>query len=124
MVEIAHSGKTDTFDVTASISEDWYTPFNTPIGNMYFIDRNDINETCESSPGDGKCDQFLNRFDFQYDGGDCCASTCKGDLCGWLDDSGVEVQYPFCEVVRALKCGCLYGRHTARCFCWIAMRWH
>ncbi|CAJ1928117.1 unnamed protein product [Cylindrotheca closterium] len=38
---------------------------------------------CEDAPlGDGLCDDYFNTADFEYDGGDCCGSTCTGALCG------------------------------------------
>mmetsp|Transcript_11157 Transcript_11157/g.33289 ORF Transcript_11157/g.33289 Transcript_11157/m.33289 type:complete len:298 (+) Transcript_11157:158-1051(+) len=32
--------------------------------------------------GDGVCDEALNTPDQKFDGGDCCASTCRGSRCG------------------------------------------
>lgn len=38
---------------------------------------------CKDAPlGDGICDKFFNKAEFNYDGGDCCASTCTGAFCG------------------------------------------
>ncbi|CAJ1963880.1 unnamed protein product [Cylindrotheca closterium] len=38
---------------------------------------------CEDAPlGDGLCDDYFNTANFDYDGGDCCGSTCTGALCG------------------------------------------
>jgi len=38
---------------------------------------------CEIPPvGDGVCQDYFNKEEFEYDGGDCCASTCSGIECG------------------------------------------
>jgi hypothetical protein len=83
--EVAHSSKTDTFDVSIMFGETWYSSSNTPL-DAYFVENNDtieLNETtCSSFIGDGNCDLFYNTFDYQYDGGDCCAATCSGSNCG------------------------------------------
>ncbi len=93
--EIAHSSKTDFYDIQSSIAEDWFTPFNTPIDDMYFIQADNIKESCEAFAGNSDCEEFLNNFDYQYDGGDCCAATCVGDRCGFIDDRGKR--YPNCK---------------------------
>ena len=93
--EIAHSAKMDTYDIKLSISEDWFTPLNIPIDDMYFIQADNIEKSCDAFQGDGKCDDFLNNFDYQYDGGDCCATTCIGDKCGFIDEIGKT--YPDCK---------------------------
>jgi len=79
---IAKSGKTNVFDVSTVFELDFYSPFKKPL-EMYFID--ETNEEflyCDEFQGDGKCDPNLNKYDFQYDGGDCCGMTCESDLCG------------------------------------------
>jgi len=46
---------------------------------------------CRDAPlGDGICDDYFNTAEFNYDGGDCCASTCNGPLCG---GSGLSVAF-------------------------------
>ena len=95
--EIAHSSKTDTFDVGSSIVEDWFSAFNTPL-DMYFIeDEENLQQNCGSFVHDGKCDvAVFNTFNYQYDGGDCCASTCnKGASCGAIENS-TEKKYSNC----------------------------
>ncbi len=79
--EIAHSAKMDTYDIKLSISEDWFTPLNIPIDDIYFIQGQKLTKTnCEAFPSNGLCDdEFLNNFEYQYDGGDCCAMTCIGN---------------------------------------------
>ena len=57
---------------------------------------------CQIPPtGDGKCDQFFNNVEFNYDGGDCCRPTCRSSAnyeCGTVPYNGhqVGVGYPFC----------------------------
>jgi hypothetical protein len=83
--ELARSSKTDTFDFSTMFEEQWYTSSNTPL-NLYFVEETGDIElnmtTCSSFINDGNCDSFFNEFDFQYDGGDCCAATCSGSNCG------------------------------------------
>ena len=83
--ELARSSKTYTFDVSTMFEEGWYSSSNTPL-DVYFVEDTDetkLNETtCSSFLNDGNCDLFFNKFDFQYDGGDCCAPTCSGSDCG------------------------------------------
>ena len=47
---------------------------------------------CQSPPsGNGRCDSFFNNAEFQYDGGDCCQSTCVStdeSSCGVREGSG------------------------------------
>ena len=52
---------------------------------MYFFDDNRVKLTdgeCDSFLRDGKCNTFFNVFDYSWDGGDCCGSTCNGLNCG------------------------------------------
>jgi hypothetical protein len=82
--EVAHSSRTDTFDVSTMFGETWYSASNTPL-DVYFIEGGDfdkLNATCLSFINDGECDLSFNSFDYQYDGGDCCAATCSGSSCG------------------------------------------
>ncbi|OEU11409.1 hypothetical protein FRACYDRAFT_245926 [Fragilariopsis cylindrus CCMP1102] len=80
--EVARSSRTDTFDVLTMFEKTWYSSSNTPL-DVYFIEDNDkLHATCPSFIDDGKCDLVLNAFDYQYDGGDCCAATCSGSSCG------------------------------------------
>jgi hypothetical protein len=82
---LARSSKTDTFDVSTMFEEPWYSSSNTPL-DMYFVEENgdiDLNiSTCSSFIGDGNCDEVFDKFDYQYDVGDCCGSTCSGSNCG------------------------------------------
>jgi hypothetical protein len=83
--EVAHSSKTDTFDVSTMFGETWYSSSNTPLDVYFFEDDGDIKinkTTCSLFLNDGNCDLVFNTFDYQYDGGDCCAATCSGSNCG------------------------------------------
>jgi hypothetical protein len=83
-LELARSAKTDTFDISASFDENWVSATNTPL-DMYFfegVNEVEIGEHCDSVLGDGKCDPYLNQLGYDFDGGDCCASTCTGSDCG------------------------------------------
>jgi len=82
-VKIAHSSKTDAFDIEKSFGETWLSTSNTPL-DLYFFDNNDGTEAlhCDSFLGDGKCDQVFNQANYHFDGGDCCASTCISSRCG------------------------------------------
>ncbi len=92
--ELAHSSRSSSFDVSSSFSEDWFSYFNTPL-SMYFIQEENQNllaKNCGSFVNDGICDEAFNNFYYQYDGGDCCASTCSGQPCGkpQIDNYDVE----------------------------------
>lgn len=84
--QLAHSSRSNAFDVSTAFGDDWFSFFNTPL-DMYFIEReseteNDLRENCGSFVNDGSCDEAFNNFFYQYDGGDCCAATCSGHMCG------------------------------------------
>jgi len=50
--------------------------------DLYFMTKKEHNGTCDSFLNDGHCDPNFNAFDYAYDGGDCCASTCTKSNCG------------------------------------------
>jgi len=80
--EIARSPKTDSFDIEQMVEEDWLSPINNRL-DMHFIVADDMAENCDIFLNDGKCDSAFNNFDYQYDGGDCCAATCiRPNICG------------------------------------------
>jgi len=83
--ELAHSAKTDKFDISSAFDEMWYSASGTPL-DLYFFDATGdgvgLNENCGSFLNNGKCDDLFNTIDYQYDGGDCCASTCVQANCG------------------------------------------
>jgi len=83
--ELARSSKTNDFDIATSFENSWVTSSNTPLDLYFFANEHDTNEDalhCESIVGDGKCDEFLNKFDYGFDGGDCCSASCLGSNCG------------------------------------------
>lgn len=79
-VELARSSKTDKFDISTSFSESWVSSSNTPL-DLYFVESQD-GLHCELFLDDGVCDVSFNQPGYQYDGGDCCASTCTQSNCG------------------------------------------
>ena len=85
--ELAHSAKTDAFDVSSSFDGSWYSASGTPL-DLYFFDTDengdDLKDTCGSFLNNGRCDEFFNTLGYQYDGGDCCAATCQKSNCGVL----------------------------------------
>jgi hypothetical protein len=57
---------------------------------------------CQVQPtADGHCDTYYNWLEFEYDGGDCCESTCVSTdkyTCG-KDESGIiDMGYPHCNI--------------------------
>jgi hypothetical protein len=105
-LELAHSAKTDTFEISTSFDESWVSASNTPL-DMYFFDgetETNILEHCNAFLGDGKCDPYLNQLGYDFDGGDCCAATCSQSDCGRKTLEGVfgspkvaEINFPDCK---------------------------
>jgi hypothetical protein len=80
-VELAHSSKTDSFDISTSFDASWVS-VNTPL-DLYFFQSGEKNELhCDLFLGDGICNVEFNQLGYNYDSGDCCASTCVGSKCG------------------------------------------
>jgi hypothetical protein len=57
---------------------------------------------CQIQPTyNGHCDTYYNKHEFEYDGGDCCESTCVSTdmyTCG-KDESGIiDMGYPHCNI--------------------------
>jgi hypothetical protein len=77
--KLARSGATDNFDVSSTFGEVWFSANGAPL-NLYFLDVED--KKCGSFQNDGNCDEELNELGYQYDDGDCCASTCTHPNCG------------------------------------------
>ncbi len=100
---LARSSKTDTFDISSSFESSWVSASNTPLAMYFFENETEIEEHCASGVDDGICDLFFNRLGYDYDGGDCCASTCTKAECGrtgFSDLFGSDVSgihYPDCE---------------------------
>jgi hypothetical protein len=73
------------------------------------ICRNGICECRNNATGDwcqvqpthnGHCDTYYNRLEFEYDGGDCCESTCVSTdeyTCGKDELGIVDIGYPHCN---------------------------
>ena len=84
--EIAHSSSTLTFDIVKAFDDTWLSPDNKPLplSHVTMEDMVDKDLLCDRSEGDGICNPELNKFVFDYDDGDCCATTCVGenDSCG------------------------------------------
>jgi len=83
--KLANSATTDTFDVSTSFDELWYSASGTPLDLYFFDNEEEGSETelnCNSFLNNGRCDLFFNVLNYQYDGGDCCASTCSQSNCG------------------------------------------
>ena len=80
---IAYSTKTYYFDVSMSFEELWYSSSGRPL-QLYFFDEEARldEETCGSFIGDGVCNDYFNRLEFEYDSGDCCAASCTDTFCG------------------------------------------
>jgi hypothetical protein len=81
--ERAHSTETPVFDIAKSFHESWYYPnTTTPIDMFFFAEYQIENLHCDKVLGDGICDVELNDLGYEFDSGDCCASTCTGPNCG------------------------------------------
>eukprot|EP00536_Pseudo-nitzschia_multiseries_P002876 jgi/Psemu1/184676/e_gw1.41.118.1 len=78
----AYSSKTDSFDVSNSFTEPWYSVKNEPLDFFVADLGNNQQDFCENYVGDGICNVFFNTAEYNYDGGDCCYVTCKQSNCG------------------------------------------
>ncbi len=85
--ELAHSSKTSSFDIITASESIWFSIYDRPIA-LNFLENEGNHEdkeffNCGIHVGDGLCNEELNTFMFQYDGGDCCATSCKRpEYCG------------------------------------------
>jgi hypothetical protein len=78
----AQSSVTNSFSVTTAFELNWLSVYNTPI-DLYFIDSTIESDLfCEEFVGDGICNDHLNNYNFRFDGGDCCGTTCSKENCG------------------------------------------
>ena len=94
-LQIARSEQMLTFDIVSAFDSKWTTPHNKPI-RLYFGE-NDANLKgdegrdalgCGFRTRDAQCDAKLNMFEYSYDGGDCCPTSCdfrKDGDCEGLD---------------------------------------
>lgn len=102
-LELARSSKTDTFDISTSFESSWVSASNTPLDMYFFDNETEIEEHCDAGLNDGICDSFFNRLGYDYDGGDCCASTCTRSQCGRTGFSALfgsdvsGIHYPHCR---------------------------
>jgi hypothetical protein len=80
---IVKSDNTDSFDISTSFLESWFTNDGTPADIQFFEKINSDTELhCDAFMNDGVCDDAWNKKFRNYDGGDCCAPTCKHASCG------------------------------------------
>eukprot|EP00536_Pseudo-nitzschia_multiseries_P018400 jgi/Psemu1/55421/gm1.55421_g len=101
--EIAHSTKTDKFDISTSLDEAWYSTRNAPL-DISFSELGQHQHKCLDF-GNGICDHDLNKAALKYDEGDCCAATCLHKSgCGNLSSTlffGVRIDsvygFPSCK---------------------------
>ena len=73
--QAAYSAKTDSFDISTSFSETWYSASNEPL-DLVFFELGENPKNCNSNLNDGICNIFFNKAEFKFDGGDCCVKTC------------------------------------------------
>ena len=78
---IAVSATTDDFDISATFDRRWVSSKGAPL-EVYFFGTDESELYCDKFLGDGRCDAVFNTFGYDYDNGDCCASTCRGVQCG------------------------------------------
>merc|ERR1712238_453327 len=77
------STKTDTYDISTSFDDSWYSSSGTPMDLYFFDNETELTATtCGLSLNDGQCDPSFNKVEYQFDGGDCCAATCTHPSCG------------------------------------------
>jgi hypothetical protein len=77
------SSQIDSFDISEAFEERWVSTSGKPL-DLFFFD-SDMEEKdlhCNLTLGDGVCDNQFNWEAFNYDDGDCCATTCTGSKCG------------------------------------------
>jgi hypothetical protein len=62
---------------------------------------NATGDWCQVQPThNGHCDTYYNRLEFEYDGGDCCESSCVSTdkyTCGKDEYGIVDIGYPHCN---------------------------
>lgn len=76
---------------------------------MFFIENvekdPDIERNCQNFLNDGECDSNFNNHYYNYDGGDCCATTCTKDNCEEMLSEAFETTlvgedakgFPYCK---------------------------
>jgi len=113
---IAQSSRTNSFSVTTAFDLNWFSVLGKPL-NMYFLGSTVEGELyCNAFANNGKCDAgLLSTADFEFDGGDCCGTTCSKPDCGkdtsfeafgklFTNDS-IAIGYPGCtgKVSRGME---------------------
>jgi hypothetical protein len=72
---------------------------------------------CENPPvGNGRCDPYFNKLEFNMDGGDCCRATCKSSpeyTCGKDDTGFLDTGFFFCESSDPLMTDTIIGEPLA-----------
>lgn len=96
------------FDIAYDFDKDWVDPYNKRL-DLYFFENDDNSKdperfACDAAIGwhDGICNPELNKRETRYDGGDCCAETCRFVNCGLVIDEVFGVQndapvFPYCK---------------------------
>mmetsp|Transcript_12694 Transcript_12694/g.31961 ORF Transcript_12694/g.31961 Transcript_12694/m.31961 type:complete len:1307 (-) Transcript_12694:198-4118(-) len=94
---LLQSSATSAFDINGAKSAAWMDADGTPITLYFFMEsEEEILDTCDSFKNDGNCDSIFNLPDRDFDGGDCCASTCTHSLCGvgeLVEAFGTSIDY-------------------------------
>jgi len=91
---LAKSGRTDKYDVSSMFEGNWYSASGTLMELYFFeemfldynkrpIEAGEDDYRCTAFLGNGICEAVFNRLEYEYDGGDCCSSTCTGWECGF-----------------------------------------
>jgi len=82
---LAYSATTNDYDVSGSFDKTWYSASGTPL-DLHFVNSEDsgasLHPLCGIFLNNGHCDALFNDAGYQYDEGDCCASTCIPSNCG------------------------------------------
>ena len=102
---VAHSSRTDSFDISTSFDYKWYSASNEPL-LLVLEELGENPKDCRSNLGDGICEEFFNKPEYIFDGGDCCATTCSHSKCGkggldYTPVSGMKIafgdRFPNCK---------------------------
>jgi len=84
--KLAQSGSPHyEFDISSTYGDTWVDRQGAPLTSYFFtgVKQDQIEATCGSFLNDGICNHHIfNEITYDYDGGDCCASTCTHANCG------------------------------------------
>ena len=78
---VAKSSRTDSFDISTSFGDTWYSAANKPL-SLALVELGGNAKACDSYIRDGVCNEFFNNHAYDFDGGDCCVTKCTGTECG------------------------------------------